>query len=96
MTSALSRDDLLPPDLPDWRGVLAEGVAAGRAVKRRPIAFHRLHGVSSQHEWARNRRDAGRSRIIVNIGLPDWTLTKAALREIWRRFEEAGLAPPDS
>lgn len=96
MKSALDRNDLLPPGLPDWREVLAEGKAAGRAVKRRRTAFHRLHGVASQHDWALDRRAAGRSRFMVNIGMPDWTLTKAALREIWFRFEEAGLTPPDS
>lgn len=96
MIPAFSRDDLLPPDLPDWRGVLAEGVAAGRAITRPRTAFHRLRGVASQHEWALRRRAEGRGRTLVNIGMPDWTLTKAALREIWDRFEAAGLPPPDA
>jgi hypothetical protein len=94
--SALSRDELPPPGLLDWREVLGEGMAVGRAVKRRRTAFHRLRGVASQHDWALGRRAAGRSLFMVNIGMPDWTLTKAALHEIWFRLEEAGLTPPDS
>ncbi|MBT6117090.1 MAG: hypothetical protein HOH66_04420, partial [Rhodospirillaceae bacterium] len=96
MTPAFSRDELLPAAMPNWRSLLAEGVAAGRATKRRRTAFHRLHDVTSQHEWALSRRAAGRSRILVNIGMPDWNLTKAALREIWDSFEAASLPPPDA
>ncbi len=96
MIPGFSRDELVPSALPDWRAVLAEGVAAGRDVQRRPTAFHEYHGVASQHEWALRCRAEERSRIIVNIGLPDWTLTKSALLEIWRQFEAAGLPPPDA
>jgi methylmalonyl-CoA mutase cobalamin-binding subunit len=96
MIPAFSRDELLPSALPDWRGVHAEGVAAGRDVRRPRTAFHDFRGVVSQHEWALRCRAEGRSRIIVNIGLPDWPLTKAALREIWDQFEAAGLPPPDA
>ncbi len=96
MGTEFSRDDLLPPVLPDWRGVLAEGVAAGRAITRSHTAFHRFRDVASQHEWAMRRRAEGRGRTIINIGMPDWALTKAALAEIWDRFEEAGLPPPDA
>jgi methylmalonyl-CoA mutase cobalamin-binding subunit len=96
MIPAFSRDELLPSALPDWRDVLAEGVVAGRGVRRRRTAFHEYYSVASQHEWALRCRAEGRSRIIVNIGLPDWPLTKAALREIWNQFEAANLPPPDA
>jgi hypothetical protein len=96
MIPAFSRDELLPPALPDWCDVLAEGFVAGRDVQRRRTAFHDFRGVASQREWALRCRAEGRSQITVNIGLPDWPLTKAALLEIWHQFEAADLPPPDA
>ena len=60
--------------------LLAEGRAAAPALGR--SAFCAAHGVRSEAEYKRRRRDEGRIMFHAHLGLSDWPATAIALDEI--------------
>ena len=53
-------------------------------------AFCAAHGVDSEAEYKRRRRDAGELTYHAHLGLSDWAATAAALRRDRRRPREHG------
>jgi methylmalonyl-CoA mutase cobalamin-binding subunit len=70
------------------RTLLAEGRAAAPASGR--TRFCAAHGVASEAEYKRRRRDAGRLTYHAHLGLSDWPATERALDEIVAGLAERG------
>jgi methylmalonyl-CoA mutase cobalamin-binding domain/chain len=62
------------------RELLAEGRAAAPPLGR--TAFCAAHGVHSEADYKRRRRDEGRLNYHAHLGLSDWAATATALDEI--------------
>jgi methylmalonyl-CoA mutase cobalamin-binding subunit len=88
-------DSLLPADLPDGRGAVAEGKALAADLERERSLFCRENGVSSEREWRERARVEGFSCTCMNIGLASWPDTREAIGRIHEDALSRGVRPPD-
>ncbi|MGD0084839.1 MAG: cobalamin-dependent protein [Acidimicrobiales bacterium] len=95
MTSAISVAGLLPADLPDGRGVAADGREIGRRLEIAPSLYLAEKGVRSEREWRERAAASGISSTCMNIGLATWPDTREALGCIYEDSLSRGIRPPD-
>jgi methylmalonyl-CoA mutase cobalamin-binding subunit len=95
MTTSVSLAGLTPPDLPDGREVVAEGLALGKTLERAPSLYLLEKGVGSERAWRERAATDGISSTCINIGLATWADTREALGCIYEDSLRRGVRPPD-
>src|SRR5258708_5187902 len=95
MTTSVSLTGLTPPDLPDGREAVAEGVTLGGTLERAPSLYLQEKGVGSERAWRERAAADGVSSTCINIGLATWSATREALGCIYEDSLRRGVRPPD-
>jgi methylmalonyl-CoA mutase cobalamin-binding subunit len=95
MTTSVSLAGLTPPDLPDGREAVAEGVTLGGTLERAPSLYLQEKGVGSERAWRERAAADGISSTCINIGLATWPDTREALGCIYEDSLRRGVRPPD-
>ena len=86
---------LLPPDLPDGREAVAEGLEMAKGLERARSLYCEEKGVGSEREWREKAREQGIACTCMNIGLATWADTREALGLIHEDALSRGVRPPD-
>src|SRR5258708_19379823 len=95
MAPPVSLAGLPPPDLPDGREAVAEGVALGGTLERAPSLYLQEKGVGSERAWRERAAADGVSSTCINIGLATGSATREALGCIYEDSLRRGVRPPD-
>ena len=73
---------LLPPDLPDGRQLVDQGLTLGRSLTLGRTLLCETHEVASEVDYKRTMLHAGRVTTAMNIGMQTWSQTAKALEDI--------------
>jgi methylmalonyl-CoA mutase cobalamin-binding subunit len=74
--------ELVPPDLPDGRGLVAEGRALARKLRVGNTRYQQRHRVRSERFYKERCRSDRTITYYINLGLKSWPETRDALQWI--------------